>query len=89
MIAGEGKFRPDYAIAPGATITEALEECDISKRELGLRLGMNEIMLSDMIRGDRPITGETARGLELALGIHFRFWLNAEKRYREHLARIQ
>ena len=88
-LVGNGTFKPDYAIAPGATITEALEERDMSQRELALRLGMNEVMLSDIVRGKRPITAETARGLELALGIPFQFWMNAESRYREHLARIQ
>jgi HTH-type transcriptional regulator/antitoxin HigA len=84
-----GVHTPDYAVPPGATISEALEERGMNQRDLAARLGVQEPVVSDLIRGKRPITPETARGLELVLGIPMAFWLRAEARFREHRARIE
>jgi len=84
-----GEHRPDYAVPPGATIAEALEERGMSQRDLAARLGIQDTVLSDLIHGRRPITPETARGLELVLRIPMAFWLRAEARFREHKARIE
>jgi len=84
-----GAHTPDYAVPPGATVCEALEERGMNQRDLAARLGVQEPVVSDLIRGKRPITPETARGLELVLGISMTFWLRAEARFREHRARIE
>jgi HTH-type transcriptional regulator/antitoxin HigA len=84
-----GEHLPDYAVPPGATITEALEERGMNQRDLAARLGIQDPVLSDLIHGKRPITPETARGLELVLRIPMAFWLRAEARYREHKARLE
>jgi addiction module HigA family antidote len=83
-----GEHRPNYAVPPGATISESLEERGMGQRDLAARMGIQESVLSDLIHGKRPITPETARGLELILGIPMALWLRAEARYREHQARI-
>ena len=37
-----GEHRPDYAVPPGATIAEALEERGMSQRDLAARLGIQD-----------------------------------------------
>ena len=86
---GRRAFAPNYAVAPGATIAEALAEKGMLGRDLAARLDVHEPIVSDLIAGKRPITAETARGLELVLGIPMQFWLRAEAKYREHKARIE
>ena len=84
-----GTHRPGYAVPPGANIADAIAERVLKQADIAARLGIQEPTLSDFIRGKRAITPETARGLELVLGIPMAFWLRAEARYREHLARIE
>lgn len=80
---GRRAFAPNYAVAPGATIAEALAEKGMSQRDLAARLDVPEPIVSDLIAGKRSITAEIARGLELVLGIPMQFWLRAEAKYRE------
>ena len=84
-----GEHRPNYATPPGANIADALAERGMAQGDLAARLDVHDSVLSDLIHGRRPITPETARGLELVLGIPMAFWLRAEARYREHHARIE
>lgn len=83
-----GEHRPNYATPPGANIADALADEGSAQGDLA-RLDVHDSVLSDLIHGRRPITSETARGLELVLGIPMAFWLRAEARYREHHARIE
>ncbi len=84
-----GEHRPNYAVPPGANIAEAIAERGLKQADVAARLGMHPPVLSDLIHGKRSITPETARALELVLGIPIDFWLKAEARYREHRARIE
>ncbi|NDC79119.1 MAG: helix-turn-helix domain-containing protein, partial [Chitinophagia bacterium] len=61
-----------------------MSERGLKQAEVAARLGIHAPVLSDLIHGKRSITPETARSLELVLGIPMAFWLKAEARYREH-----
>ena len=82
-----GEHRPNYAVPPGANIADAMSERGLKQAEVAARLGIHTSVLSDLIHGKRRITPETARSLELVLGIPMAFWLKAEARYSEHQAR--
>lgn len=82
------KYEPDYAVAPGATLKEILEEKGISQSLLAVRADMAEKTISQIINGVAPITYETAEKFELALGIPARFWNQRELVFRESQARI-
>lgn len=84
-----GEHRPNYAVPPGAHIADAIAERGLKQADVAARLGIHAPVLSDLIHGKRPITPETARALELVLGIPMAFWLKAEARYREHRSRIE
>ncbi len=82
-------FQPDYAVAPGATLKEALEERGISQSEFSQRADMSEKTVSQIINGVAPITLETAEKLEMVLGIPASYWNRRELSYRESLSRLE
>ena len=84
----ELKFNPDYAVAPGTTLREVLEERGIGQSDLAIRTGLAEKTVSQIINGVAPLSCETAGKLELALGVPARFWNTRELHYREGLLKI-
>src|SRR5258708_39011683 len=58
-------FEPDYAIHPGETLAETLEELGMSQAELAQRIGRPRQMIGAIIHGKEGITG---RALNLGRG---------------------
>ena len=85
----KSQVKPDYAVAPGETLKEWLEESGMSQVALALRMGRPKKTINEIISGVSAITPETAFQLENVTGISASFWNNAESNYRETLARIQ
>ena len=81
-------FTPDYAIPPGETLSETLEELGLTQKELSLRMGRPEKTISGIISGNTRITQETALELEKVTGVPASLWNNLEAQYRETLARL-
>jgi HTH-type transcriptional regulator / antitoxin HigA len=84
----EYAFLSDYAVPPGETLQETLDELSMSQAELARRIGRTPKMVNEIIAGKAPITPETALLLEQVLGVPARLWNNLERRYQEDLARI-
>lgn len=82
-------YEPDFATAPGDTLSDKLEEMGMTQTDLAQRLGLTPKHVNGIISGKEPITQETAIGLERVLGIPLRFWINREMQYRERLARLR
>ena len=82
-------YEPDYAVAPGETLAETIEYLGMSQKELATRTGLTEQSINRIIKGNQPITPETASKLELTTGVPARMWNNLESQYREQLARIE
>jgi addiction module HigA family antidote len=61
----------------------------MTQRELAERTGRPVKTINEIITGKAAITSETALQLERVLGTPASFWLNRERAYREHLARIK
>jgi HTH-type transcriptional regulator / antitoxin HigA len=78
-------YQPDYAVAPGVTLKETLEEKGLSQTDLAMRMEMTDKTISQIINGIAPISYETANKLEMVIGIPSQFWNAAEARYRETL----
>lgn len=72
---------PDLLIHPGETISDLLEERNITQKELAQRAGVSEAFLSDVIHGKKDVSKELAMNLELALGVSRSFWLNLQANY--------
>ena len=82
-------FAPDWAIPPGETILDLLEDHGWSQVELACRLGYTPKHVNQLIKGKASLTQATAQQLALVLGPGAGFWLRYEALYREFLAREQ
>jgi len=81
MAANKRGISPDLLIHPGETISDILEEREITQKELAQRAGVSEPFLSDVIHGKKDISKKLAVGLEYALGVPSSFWLNLQANY--------
>ena len=81
-------FEPDYAVAPGETLSETLESLGMSQRDLALRTGMSAKTINEIVKGKAPITPDTSVLLERVTGVPSRMWNNLEANFREQLAKI-
>lgn len=69
-------------ITPGEILrTEFLEPLGISAYRLAQATGLPQTRLSEIIRGKRRITTETALRLSRAFGLSERYWLNLQNDY--------
>lgn len=80
-------WQPEWAVPPGETLLEALQEREMTQSELAQRLGRPLKTVNEIVKGKAVITPETAIQLERALGISARFWTALETQYRDALAR--
>jgi HTH-type transcriptional regulator/antitoxin HigA len=80
-------WQPDWTVAPGDILLEALQDRGMTQSQLAQRLGRPLKTVNEIIKGKAAITPETAIQLERALGISARFWTGLETQYRGALAR--
>lgn len=82
------EYMPDYAVPPGATLSEELDTRQIRRADFARRLGTSTRRLEAVIFGIEPITDEMADDLECQLDITAEFWRTRERSYRATLARL-
>ncbi len=82
-------LEPAFATAPGETLLETIDALGMNQVELAQRTGLSKKTINLIIKGNEPITQETALALEKVLRVPAHFWLNLDSRYWEHLAREQ
>jgi HTH-type transcriptional regulator / antitoxin HigA len=85
----ETRWHPDWAVAPGDVLAEALEERAMSQAELGRRMARPLKTISEISSGKAAITPDTAIQLERTLGMPAGLWLGLETQYREAQARAR
>jgi HTH-type transcriptional regulator/antitoxin HigA len=83
------ELAPDWANPPGETILDLLEEKGWTQADFAARMGYTTKHVHLLMKGQAPITEDTARRLERVLGSTARFWMNLELQYREHVMRQQ
>ncbi len=75
-------------IHPGVTLREDfMEPLDLSANGLAEALGVPQNRISDIVRGRRGATADTALRLERAFGVSADFWLNLQSHYELEVAR--
>ena len=74
------------AICPGEHLAEFLQEYEISQSALAKRMGIPRMRVSQIVRGQRTITADTAIRLGLVFGTTPQFWMNLQARYDLELA---
>jgi addiction module HigA family antidote len=68
-------------IHPGEHLAEFLKEYGLSQYALAKATGMSEMRVSEIVRGKRAITADTALRLGRFFGVMPEFWLNLQSRY--------
>ena len=69
-------------IHPGVTLREDfMEPYELSANGLSKALGIPQNRISDIVRGRRGITADTALRLQRAFGVSASFWLNLQSHY--------
>lgn len=75
-------MRAHEPITPGEILrTEFLEPMGISQYRIAQATGLSQTRISEIVRGKRAISTETALRLSKALGVDERFWINVQADY--------
>ncbi len=77
----------DLAIHPGEVVAEELEARSMTQRTLAAAMGRPEQAISEIIRGKKGITPETALQLSNVFGASAEFWMNLQTTYALTMAR--
>lgn len=83
----QSSWQPNWAVAPGEILLEALDERGMSQSELARRMNRPLKTVNEIVKGKAAITPETAIQLEMVLGIPSSIWNNLEGHYRVQLAK--
>jgi HTH-type transcriptional regulator/antitoxin HigA len=81
------QFNSDLAIPPGEYLLEVTEELDMPQAELARRMGRPNQAISEIIKGHKAITPETALQLEEVVGVPAHIWTGLEADYQLAKAR--
>ena len=74
------------AIHPGEQLAQQLAALDMSAAELGRQLQVPSNRISEILKGQRAITGDTALRLGHFFGTSPQFWLNLQTLYELRMA---
>ena len=75
-------MRNTDAIHPGITLQEDfIEPLHLTANKLAKIIGVPQNRISEICRGRRGISADTALRLERAFGTSARFWLNLQQQY--------
>jgi len=74
------------AIHPGEHLAEQLEELGMSAAELARQLKVPTNRITEILRGQRAVTGDTALRLGHFFGTSPEFWINLQKLFELRLA---
>jgi antitoxin HigA-1 len=77
---------PIIAIHPGEHLAEELKELKMSAAELARQLKVPTNRVTEILNGQRSITGDTALRLAHFFGTSAQFWLNLQSLYELRLA---
>src|SRR6202040_714587 len=77
------------AIHPGEHLSEELRALGMSAAELARKLGVPTNRITQIMNGQRAITGDTALRLAHFFGTSPEFWLNLQNLYELRLAQQQ
>jgi len=74
------------AIHPGEHLAEQLEELGMSAAELARQIKVPTNRVTQVLNGQRAVTGDTALRLGHFFGTSAEFWLNLQKLYELRIA---
>lgn len=74
-------------IHPGEHLAEFLDELEITQYRLAKTIGVPQVRISEIVRGRRSITADSALRIGKALNTTPEFWLNLQRVYDLDIAR--
>lgn len=74
-------------IHPGEDLADELGEVGVTQAELARALGVPRSRISEIIRGNRPITADTALRLSRYFGTSEHYWINMQTHYDLEVAK--
>jgi len=83
------RLRPARVVSPGTILRREIEARDWTQKDLATIVGRPQQAISEIVRGAKQITPETALEFSEAFGTSPEFWMNLETNYRLHLAEEQ
>jgi HTH-type transcriptional regulator / antitoxin HigA len=83
-MAKEEEFAPTWVSAPGETITDILDERQISLADFSARMHFPVAQTADLLEGRATITLKIARQLKEVLGGSVEFWISRDYQYRRN-----
>lgn len=83
------EFRPDWASAPGDTISDILKERNVSVGEFARLMGHTLERASELLQGRATITIAVARQLERVLGGSVEFWMSRDFQFRQDVIKLR
>ncbi len=82
------EYTPDTAVPPGLTISDILQDLELSVAEFAIRAGLSEDEGFALINGNYPIDHTLAEFLSDFLGMPVHVWENLERNYRRVVERL-
>lgn len=79
----------DYAVPPGETLRELLDERGLTQRDLARRAELSPKHVNRLLQGLVPLSADVAQRLERVTGTPARFWNAREAEYRSDLERLR
>jgi HTH-type transcriptional regulator/antitoxin HigA len=83
------RYQPDYAVPPGESLAEILEDRGMSQAELARRTGISAKHINLILKGTAPISPDSALKLERVVGVPARVWNALEANYQGHISRLE
>ena len=77
---------PQIPIHPGEVLADDLRELGMSPAALARKLGVPTNCITEIVNGQRPVTGDTALRLGHFFGTSAQFWLNLQSLYELRMA---
>jgi HTH-type transcriptional regulator/antitoxin HigA len=84
----QSHFCPDWISAPGETISDILQEQNISVRQFAAGIDITQERANALLTGRFPITAALAKKLQKVVGGSAAFWTCRESDYRKDMARL-
>ena len=84
----ENDMRERPPIHPGETLQEFLEDYNITAYRLAKDTGMQRIRVSQILKGERSITADTALRLGRYFGVSAGYWMGLQSRHDVELAKM-
>ncbi len=82
-------YNPNIAIHPGETLRDLLQTIEMSQIDLAKRVDLTPKTINRIIKGNDPITSETAIRLSAVFGMSASFWNNLQMNYERTLTRLR